>query len=201
MAVVLPWTVRNALVFHKFIPVRTMFGINLWQGNNPQATGTDLLPDGRPMYVLTPPEYTQSQIPEPERDAIMVKLAKEFIISHPGETVRLFLKKSYYFWWFPPGNLVSPAAAQYSQLMRFPFALLLIFAGLGTGYAFKNKRYSILILFWLLFIIYTTVYGITHSGHFRYRAPIEPYLIILAAYGMVNLVNKLPRRHKDTKFH
>jgi len=31
----LPWTVRNAIVFHAFIPVSTMGGSNLWQGNVP----------------------------------------------------------------------------------------------------------------------------------------------------------------------
>jgi hypothetical protein len=30
---VAPWTVRNALVFHAFVPVSTMGGLNLWQGN------------------------------------------------------------------------------------------------------------------------------------------------------------------------
>jgi hypothetical protein len=30
---VAPWTIRNALVFHAFIPVSTMGGLNLWQGN------------------------------------------------------------------------------------------------------------------------------------------------------------------------
>lgn len=31
--VVLPWTLRNALVFRAFIPVSTMGSLNLWQGN------------------------------------------------------------------------------------------------------------------------------------------------------------------------
>jgi len=30
---VLPWTIRNAVVFRAFIPVSTMGGLNLWQGN------------------------------------------------------------------------------------------------------------------------------------------------------------------------
>lgn len=30
-----PWTVRNAILFHAFIPVSTMGGQNLWQGNVP----------------------------------------------------------------------------------------------------------------------------------------------------------------------
>jgi 4-amino-4-deoxy-L-arabinose transferase-like glycosyltransferase len=30
---VVPWTIRNAIVFRAFIPVSTMGGLNLWQGN------------------------------------------------------------------------------------------------------------------------------------------------------------------------
>jgi len=30
---IVPWTVRNAMVFRAFIPVSTMGGLNLWQGN------------------------------------------------------------------------------------------------------------------------------------------------------------------------
>jgi hypothetical protein len=30
---VLPWTTRNAIVFRAFVPVSTMGGLNLWQGN------------------------------------------------------------------------------------------------------------------------------------------------------------------------
>jgi hypothetical protein len=30
---VAPWTVRNAIVFHAFVPISTMGGLNLWQGN------------------------------------------------------------------------------------------------------------------------------------------------------------------------
>jgi hypothetical protein len=30
---IIPWTIRNAIVFRAFIPVSTMGGLNLWQGN------------------------------------------------------------------------------------------------------------------------------------------------------------------------
>lgn len=190
-AVVLPWTIRNYLVFQNFIPVRTMFGINLWQGNNPEATGTDMLPNGRPMYDRLPPEYADSKIPEPERDAIMLQLAKEYIVSHPGTAFSLFLKKCYYFWWFPPKEIVSHTAAQYAKFMRIPYLLLLLLAFIGTGITLREKRYAMVSLFWLLFFTYMFVYGITHFGHFRYRAPIEPYLLILAAYGLIYLIDKI----------
>jgi 4-amino-4-deoxy-L-arabinose transferase-like glycosyltransferase len=32
-----PWTVRNYRVFHTFIPMRSVLGLQLWVGNNPDA--------------------------------------------------------------------------------------------------------------------------------------------------------------------
>ncbi|HEX6894447.1 MAG TPA: glycosyltransferase family 39 protein, partial [Bryobacteraceae bacterium] len=32
-----PWTVRNYAVFHSFVPLRSILGLQLWVGNNPQA--------------------------------------------------------------------------------------------------------------------------------------------------------------------
>jgi hypothetical protein len=38
--VLVPWTVRNALVFHRFVPLTTSGGVNLYRGHNPHAVGT-----------------------------------------------------------------------------------------------------------------------------------------------------------------
>ena len=62
-----PWTIRNALVFDAFIPVSTMGGSNLWQGNVP----------------LTHLEVHESlgQITDPvERDRHARKLARQVIL-------------------------------------------------------------------------------------------------------------------------
>lgn len=33
-AVLTPWTIRNAMVFHQFIPMRDSMGLEMWMGNN-----------------------------------------------------------------------------------------------------------------------------------------------------------------------
>ena len=49
-----PWTIRNYEVFHKFIPLRSNFGLELWLGNNPEVSVTEdsclctLHPDDNP---------------------------------------------------------------------------------------------------------------------------------------------------------
>ena len=39
LAIVSPWTIRNYLTFHRFILVSANSGMNLFEGNNPVATG------------------------------------------------------------------------------------------------------------------------------------------------------------------
>jgi 4-amino-4-deoxy-L-arabinose transferase-like glycosyltransferase len=34
-----PWPIRNALVFHAFVPTRTTVGFELWMGNHPGSSG------------------------------------------------------------------------------------------------------------------------------------------------------------------
>lgn len=39
LIIVMPWTVRNYMVFNKFIFIKSTIGFNFWVGNNPYATG------------------------------------------------------------------------------------------------------------------------------------------------------------------
>ena len=43
IVIILPWTVRNRVVHGEWIPVKSTFWVNVWKGNNPNATGTDRL--------------------------------------------------------------------------------------------------------------------------------------------------------------
>src|SRR5206468_9898926 len=41
LVVIGPWTVRNRLVHGQWIPIKSTFCVNVWKGNNENATGTD----------------------------------------------------------------------------------------------------------------------------------------------------------------
>jgi 4-amino-4-deoxy-L-arabinose transferase-like glycosyltransferase len=43
-ALIGPWATRNFIVHGKLIPVKGSFWVNVWKGNNPDATGSDRLP-------------------------------------------------------------------------------------------------------------------------------------------------------------
>lgn len=180
--VIFPWTWRNYMVFHRFIPVRSMAGLNIWLGNNPQATGTDRLPTGKTMFDLLPSSYHDSTLPEPVRDDILFEIAKDFIRENPGTAIRLFLKKCYFFWWFPPKEIITPDAAKYAQFMSPFYLFLLATAILGSVLLLKKKNYYLLAVIGIYFLSYMGVYAISHFAHFRYRAPIEPFLFLLTGY-------------------
>lgn len=90
--VVAPWTVRNWRRFHRFVPVSTSGGINLWLGNHPGADG------GLPIGKL--PAEVRAARDEAEADAIAGRLAVRFILSHPGALPRLLLGKLNYAFGF-----------------------------------------------------------------------------------------------------
>lgn len=80
--VLLPWWVRNALIFHAFVPLTTASGPSLWIGNNPDATGNWLPP---------PPELKGiTELAYGKRSAA---IARAWIATHPLGFVRLTLTK------------------------------------------------------------------------------------------------------------
>jgi len=91
VAVLAPWTVRNALRMDAFVPISTNTGDNLCMSRQPGATGGFYLTDhcfgGPELEGLVRPAY------ELERDAKGRRLAIEFVREHPGREIRLWLDR------------------------------------------------------------------------------------------------------------
>ena len=187
LTVILPWTVRNYLVHNKFVLIRTLAGQNFWIGNNPNATGTDLLPSGKHMFSIFPyKENPLHPFTEIERDTILSKEAFRFIKENPTTFLMLTVKKLYYFWWFPPNDLVTEKAAKFKTLMRWPQGILILLAIIGI--IVSIKKWKILLLFYFFFLTYSGVYSFTHVGHYRYKGAIIPCLILIGSNGLFFMV-------------
>jgi len=91
IAVIAPWTIRNAVRMDAFVPISTNTGDNLCMSRQPGATGGFYLTDhcfgGPELEGLVRPEY------ELERDAKGRRLAIEFVREHPGREVRLWVDR------------------------------------------------------------------------------------------------------------
>jgi hypothetical protein len=159
-----PWTVRNYQQFHRLIPVRDNFGLELWIGTRDEVSIDVLDYKGRGEIAF---------MDEKRKEAL------EFIRSHPD---KFLLRGCYKFFrfWTDPGALWLPVSA---------------LAWLGCIYAVR-KRGADAAPFAVVLLTFPDVYYITHPGA-SYRHPIEPVLLLLAAFLVVTTLQALYYRRSN----
>ncbi|HXX28303.1 MAG TPA: glycosyltransferase family 39 protein [Terriglobales bacterium] len=159
--VMTPWTIRNYVIFHRLMPVRDNFGLEFWVGNH-EETDPSVFP------LSNPAEYNRlGEIPfmEAKRQA-----ALEFIRRHPQQFGRLLIRRARLFWIEPEGSAwqwISPLA------------------WLGVLLAVWRKGIEAM-PYLVVLLIFPLVYYLTHTFP-TYRHPIEPVMLLLAAYATLSL--------------
>jgi 4-amino-4-deoxy-L-arabinose transferase-like glycosyltransferase len=175
-----PWPIRNAKVFHAFIPLRTTVGFELWMGNRPGATGfldESLFPSFNPSELQ---DYkTRGEL---DYTAHKSELAKQYIVSHPATFVRLTAIRIARYW-------LGTGAEHGSWVFAVHATLTSAFGLAGLVLLFRRRRYSVGILFTLPLLLFPIPYYITHA-EFRYRLALDPILTILASYAVVTLYRR-----------
>jgi 4-amino-4-deoxy-L-arabinose transferase-like glycosyltransferase len=169
-----PWTTRNALVHGRLIPVQANFEGHV-----------------RKPRMVTP----EGKIVTPEANTILLHL---YVVR--------FVRNFGYFWeLYPSRTLMSIPAyrdgrhAEDSRVIKetiySPNQLINAVSILSTGPMFffallgtvamwvkRHLRRELSIL-WIMALSFAVSYGF-FSGKIRYRIPVEPYIIILSAYGI-----------------
>ena len=154
---VLPWTVRNYVEFHRFLPVRDNFGFELWQENHVGE------PDTNEFNRLGEIGFMEAK-----RDA-----AVQFIRDDPQRFVHGCLIRFVHFWGDP------------TLWVWLPLSFL---TWLGCAFAVRKKGWEATPLAAPI-LLFPLVYYITHPG--TYRHPVEPIMLLLAAFAIVTLAGKL----------
>lgn len=199
-----PWTIRNYIVFHRFIPVTTHFGMSFWGGTGP-ADGaclggpeypvdtkgrnlydSPLVPDvsEKTYQKITAFQGRIGELGEVDRDLALRQEAVKEIRQHPGRYAFLVVKKFFRFWfnlWHdrPPSVLSMGIAALNAVLLALA---ALGWRRKGTDQALKSVSAAVLIYHTLLYsIIYATV---------RYSYPIMPLVLILAASYVASMMDR-----------
>ena len=160
-----PWPIRNYATMHAFIPLRSNFGYELWQGNHPGS-------DGETPAFKTPAVNTEEHalfLAEGELGYMREKhhLATSWIEANPGEFARLSVRRFVHFW---SGSSKSPG----------PMTLALVALGIA-GVVLLWRSRQLFILFALPLVLYPLPYYITHADA-RYQFVLDPLLAILAGY-------------------
>jgi hypothetical protein len=183
LALMSPWWVHNYQKYDHFVRLNLGDGLVLYAGNNPMnrsgggITGIDVdlsvaanyTPDGPSQYDLN------------ER---LKGMAWHYIRENPARFAELATLKFMRFWrlWPHTQEYNRPAIAVLS-IMSYGMVLFLALFCLYQEFPRHWRSLSPL----LLFGGYLTLVHMVTIGSIRYRFPIEPFLIILAARGAANL--------------
>jgi hypothetical protein len=175
----MPWTVRNYLIFHRFVPVRSNFGFELYIGNNENY---DERRRNLPATITKEREELRylrmGEMPFMDEEK---RKAVDFIRSHPRVELELFAKRCVDFW---VGTAIPIQTFRESGSLLIRVILLgnfLSFAGavIGIGVLIRNRS-SYACPFAIFIIAFPMLYYVTHTS-LRYRHPVDPIALLLTA--------------------
>ncbi len=170
-----PWPLRNARVFHAFIPLRTTVGFELWMGNHP---GSDGYLDETLFPAANAQELAQyKRLGEVAYTSGKQALAEDYIRKHPVRFLELTGIRALRFWSGMGNRTGSPVFEIYGL-----FTGMLGCAGLWMLVRRRGWRQAMPLLLPLL--LFPLPYCITHA-EFRYRLVVDPLLTALAGGALV----------------
>lgn len=188
---VAPWAVRNAMVFHRFIPMRANFGAELYLGNGPGARGF-LMEYDHPFQDPGQLRLYQ-QMGEVAYSGMRGRLAWAQVHAHPQLFARNCLKRVYFFWTSVPHPSDDAWYVEAGRVANFSFLSL---AGLmGLALALKRRVPAAGLYAWAFFLVPLVYYFVT--VHARFRHPLEPLIAVLGVY-LFQSAEKRPLRHRKS---
>jgi hypothetical protein len=173
--VLTPWIVRNYEVFGRFVFLRDDFGLQIRLGNGPSA-------DGMLMAYLQP-NLNKLELEKFQHMGELAyaesckRMTFDWIRAHPARFAVISLKRFFYYWNGVPRPTSSLAPVDFRTSAFLATSVLALW---GLGRALRQKRPGAW-LFAGLVLTYPTVYYFVFP-HARYRHPIEPELVILIVF-------------------
>ena len=82
-----PWTMRNTIVHGKLEPIKSTFWVNVWKGNNDNATGTDRLAmtdEQKDKIVHRPDPFNDAPLLDAKNDSV-----RQYDMLDPSQRTRL----------------------------------------------------------------------------------------------------------------
>jgi hypothetical protein len=176
-AVISPWVIRNARVFHAFVPMRSNFGAELYEA-------TIFSNDGFPWMATLPLAETAPEFRRYERLGEIAysrqqgEIAKAKIRAHPDLFARNALRRVYFFWISVPHPTDAGVSVEAIRRINFSFTS---FAGLlGLALAIRRRVPGAWLFLWAFALVPLIYYFVTVQARFRH--PLEPIICVLAVY-------------------
>jgi len=173
-----PWITRNYVVFHKFIPVRSGFGLELYMGNNGYST--------RWVNSSLHPNHSDAELGEYERVGEIAYMnhklqqGKDFIRTHSAWYAWMTLRRIVYMW---TGYWSLDRAYLKDEPLDPPNILvettMTVLGLLGLRRVFRRDS-SLGVRFAIVLLLFPLPYYLTHPETYYFR-PVDPLIVVLAA--------------------
>jgi 4-amino-4-deoxy-L-arabinose transferase-like glycosyltransferase len=187
IAVVSPWFFRNYEVFHRFIPFRDGFGLELYVGNSGYTAhwaNGKIRPSNSPAELA---EYAQSG--ELAYMAHKQQQAMAYIGTHKAWYVGMIFRRALYLWtgfWSFSRAYLSEEPLDPPNILVNLVVLALAYTGLRRLW---REESSLVIPYLVTFLFFPIVYCLTHPEVY-YMRPIDPFLVVLAAGAVAQRIRR-----------
>jgi 4-amino-4-deoxy-L-arabinose transferase-like glycosyltransferase len=190
IAVVVPWTVRNAVVMHGFVPI-SMQDAALYGTFNAQSAHDPHFPyawraDPPDVAALFDPRHPLS---DPVLRSRLISRAEDYISAHPVSLLEAFWWNGIRRLWDLRSRAQSLVEVSYEGRSRFvseagldAYDILLPLALLGLWRGRRGRR-AIVLAVLAIALGASVVFAV--EGGTRYRAPLEPLIAVLACVGVL----------------
>ena len=185
--VVAPWTVRNAIVMHGFVPISLQDGA-LYGTFNAQAAADPIFPYA---WRREPPDVVdlfdpRHPLPDVTLRSRLIARGEDYVRAHPASLVKAFFWNGITRLWDLRGRSRSLFEVPFEGRSRLvsnlgldAYIVLLVLALIGLWRA-RARRALVL---GLLALALGASLTFTVEGGTRYRAPLEPMIAVLACAG------------------
>jgi 4-amino-4-deoxy-L-arabinose transferase-like glycosyltransferase len=199
----LPWTLHNAVKHGEFVPIesRSLDELVPWAENSTAPT----IEGKRNQGQLLQAKGDSTTVAQPSADSKLVGMFTRMAKRYPSEFVSFFelyptrvgflrqsqreqarrKKTERFVRYIPFGSDLVMAVSIFSVGSLYLFAVV----GMGSMWRGREKRRE-LSLFVLLVLSFALSYAISW-GKIRYRIPVDPYIILLSAWGVVAFWNSV----------
>jgi 4-amino-4-deoxy-L-arabinose transferase-like glycosyltransferase len=198
---ILPWTIRNAVVMHHFIPVSDETGITLVGTYNPKSAADPKVSYKWRIYYGIPGEHplirASRYMTEPQLGAKLEHQALHYISDHSfsplvvafHNTLRLFELEGTYAWQQSATAISLSNNTAQVAVYTFWALCLLALAGAFTRLARSSPKWV-----WMVPLLLALSVVLVNVETPRFRAPVDPFLILLAAAGLATASGWVARR-------
>jgi 4-amino-4-deoxy-L-arabinose transferase-like glycosyltransferase len=196
-----PWTIRNAVVMHRLIPVSDETGITLAGTYNPASAADPQVPYKWRIFYAIPGERRlirqASRLTEAQLGERLQSQALGYIGAHPlaplsvafHNTLRMFELEGTFAWQASAAAQSIPTWRAGVGVVSFWILCVLALAGAPTKLARRAPGWL-----WAAPLLLALSVALVNVETPRFRGPVDPFLILLSAAGLASAAGWLTGR-------